>query len=115
MKFFSPSFVLSAAVLAFASVTSVHAAVDAGAAEALFKKNGCNKCHDVSKTKKGPSLASVAAKFKGKAAEGQADIIKNITTGPKIKFKDGSEDTHKVIETKDQAELKNLADWILAQ
>ena len=41
-------------------------------------------------------------------------MIKDITTGPKIKV-DGAEETHKVIDTKDPKELKNLADWILAQ
>ena len=80
----------------------------------MFKKNDCGKCHSVDKAKKGPALKKIAANYKGKA-EGQAAIIKNITTGPKVKLDDGSQEEHKIIDTKDQAALKNLADWILAQ
>ena len=101
-------------MLAFASVAPAHAAVDADAAQALFKKNGCTKCHSVDKTKKGPSLQKISAKYKGKA-DGQEKIIKNLTTGPKVKLDDGSEEEHKVIDTKDPAALKNIADWILSQ
>jgi len=41
--------------------------------------------------------------------------VKNITSGAKVKLDDGSEEEHKIIDTKDQAALKNLADWVLAQ
>jgi len=101
-------------MLAFASVAPAHAAVDADAAQALFKKNDCTKCHSVDKTKKGPSLKKIAAKYKGKA-DGQEKIVKNITTGPKVKLDDGSEEEHKIIDSKDPAALKNVADWILSQ
>jgi cytochrome c len=94
--------------------TQAMAAVDADAAQALFKKNDCSKCHSVDKAKKGPSLKSVAAKYKGKA-DGQATVVKNISTGPKVKLDDGSQEDHKIVDTKDAAALKNLADWILAQ
>ena len=39
----------------------------ASASEALAQKNGCTKCHDVEKKKKGPSFKASAAKFKGKS------------------------------------------------
>ncbi|MEI6734624.1 MAG: c-type cytochrome [Comamonadaceae bacterium] len=107
-----------AASLAIAALagfsTQTIAAVDADAAAALFKKNDCGKCHSIDKSKKGPALKKIAAGYKGKA-DGQANIIKNITTGPKVKLDDGSQEEHKIIDTKDQAALKNLADWILAQ
>ncbi len=107
--------VLPLAVAALAGFsTQTMAAVDADAAQALFKKNDCSKCHAVDKSKKGPALKKIAAKYKGKA-EGQANIIKNITSGAKVKLDDGSEEEHKIIDTKDQAALKNLADWVLAQ
>ncbi len=106
---------LPVAMAAFASFsTHALAAVDADGAQALFKKNDCTKCHSVDKTKKGPALKKIAAKYKGKA-EGQANVIKNFTTGVKVKLDDGTEEEHKIIDTKDQAALKNLADWILAQ
>jgi cytochrome c len=101
-------------VLALASFSPAHASVDADAAQALLKKNDCTKCHTVDKTKKGPSWKKVAAKYKGKA-DGQEKAIKNMTTGLKVKLEDGTEEEHKVIDTKDPAALKNLADWILAQ
>ena len=37
-----------------------------------------------------------------------------MTTGPKVKLEDGSEEDHKIIDTKDQAEIKNLVYWILS-
>ncbi|HEX8963456.1 MAG TPA: cytochrome C, partial [Rhodocyclaceae bacterium] len=56
----------------------------------------------------------VAAKFKGKA-DAEATLTKFVTTGPKVKFDDGSEDTHKSLAGKDPASIKNLVQWILAQ
>ena len=84
--------VLPLAVAALAGFsTQTMAAVDADAAQALFKKNDCSKCHAVDKSKKGPALKKIAAKYKGKA-EGQANIIKNITSGAKVNLDDGSEE-----------------------
>jgi cytochrome c len=94
--------------------TAATAAVDAEAARALAKKNDCFKCHAIDKTKKGPSYQKIAAKYKGKEAEGETKMIKNMTTGPKVKLEDGSEEDHKIIDTKDQAEIKNLVYWILS-
>ena len=90
-------------------------AVDEEAAKALAKRNDCFKCHAVDKTKKGPAYKKVAIKYKGKEAEAEQKIIKNITTGPKVKLEDGTEEEHKIIDTKDPAEIKNLIQWILLQ
>lgn len=89
-------------------------AIDADAAQALAKKNDCFKCHAIDKEKKGPSYKKIAAKYKGKP-EGQDAMIKNFTTGPKVKLDDGTEEDHKILNTKDVAAQKNLADWILSQ
>lgn len=102
------------AIAALAGLSTQVIAADADAAQALFKKNDCTKCHSVDKSKKGPSLKKIAANYKGKA-EGQDKVLKAMTTGPKVKLDDGSQEDHKVIDTKDAAALKNLADWILAQ
>jgi cytochrome c len=104
---------LGAAAFMFGA-TGALAAVDADAAQALAKKNDCFKCHSLDKDKKGPSYKKIAAKYKGKA-DGEEKVIKNITTGPKVKLDDGSEEDHKVINTKDAAALKNLSGWILSQ
>ncbi len=114
MKLPSLSLLGASFVLAFSCVSPAQAAVDADAAQALFKKNDCTKCHSVDKTKKGPALKKIAAKYKGKS-EGQAKVIDNMTKGPKVKLDDGTEEDHKVIDTKDAAAQKNLADWILSQ
>ena len=82
--------------------------------KAVLKKNDCFKCHAIDKTKKGPSYKKIAAKYKGKAAEGEEKMIKNITTGPKVKLEDGTEEEHKIIDITDQAELKKLVRWILS-
>ena len=95
------------------ATSSATAAVDVEAAKALAKSNDCFKCHAADKEKKGPSLKKIAAKYKGKA-DGEEKAIKNMTTGPKVKLDDGKEEEHKIIDTKDQKQLKNLAQWILS-
>jgi len=99
---------------AFAGQAALAAGVDADAAIALAKDNDCFKCHAVDKTKKAPAYKKIAQKYKGKEAEGEQKMIKNITTGPKVKLEDGTEEEHKIIDTKDQAQIKNLVHWILS-
>jgi len=105
------------ASVAFILVTGLfstaHAAIAEEAAKATGKRNDCFKCHAIDKTKKGPSYKKVALKYKGNP-EAEAKIIKHLTTGPKVKLEDGTEENHKIIDTKDQSEIKNLADWILS-
>ena len=98
------------------SVSSAFA-VDADAALALARQNNCLKCHSVDKEKDGPAYKKVAAKFKGKA-DAEARLIQHITSGEKAKFPDGHEEEHKIVKTSpanDQAQIKNLVQWILAQ
>jgi cytochrome c len=68
----------------------------------------------VDKTKTGPSLKKIALKYKGKP-DGQDKVIKQMTTAPKFKTEEGTEEEHKVINTKDAAALKNISEWILSQ
>lgn len=103
---------LSSLFLALAIGGSAQAAVDVKQAESLMKANKCSSCHHATKTKSGPSLAKMAKDYKGKADAEQL-IITAITTGPNVKI-DGEEEAHKIIKTKDPAELKNLAQWILS-
>ena len=65
------------------------------------------------KKKKGPSLMKTAKEYKGKA-DAEQQIIKHMTAGNKVKFEDGTEEDHKIIDTKDPKELSNLAKWILS-
>ena len=105
---------LVAGALLSLSFGAMAADVDADAAQALAKKNDCFKCHAIDTTKKGPSFKKTAAKYKGKA-DGADKILKNITTGPKVKLEDGTEEEHKIIDSKDPKAIKNLIDWILSQ
>jgi cytochrome c len=114
MKFPHLRNVLIAASTVAALVSTSAFGFDEDAAKALAKKNDCFKCHAVDKTKKGPAYKKIATKYRGKEAEGEQKIMKNITTGPKVKLEDGTEEDHKIIDTKDQAELKNLIQWILS-
>jgi cytochrome c len=102
-----------AASLALAMSSAAYAAPDADAAQALLKKNECTKCHSVDKDKKGPAYKKVAAKYKGKA-DAETSIVKAMTTSPKVKLDDGTEEEHKAVKA-DAAATKNLAQWILAQ
>ncbi len=114
------SLILKGAVVGVALVLSTLAGpacaqgFDADAAQALAKKNDCMKCHSIEKDKKAPSYKKIAAKYKGKP-DGEEKAIKNITTGQKVKLEDGTEEDHKIINTKDPAAIKNIVNWILAQ
>ena len=101
-------------LFALAGATPALAQVDEGAAQALAKKNDCFKCHALDKTKKGPSYKKIAEKYKGKP-EGEQKAIENMTKGYKVKLEDGTEEEHKIIDTKDMKEMKNLAQWILSR
>ena len=104
-------FTLAAAAMSFSSGAF---AFDEEAAKKLAKRNDCTKCHAVDKDKKGPAYKKIAAKYKGKA-DGEEKVSKNMTTASKVKLTDGSEEEHKIIDTKDAKEIKNLTQWILAQ
>ena len=105
--------ILAAAGLAATLLSvPVHAA-DAAAGEALAKKEGCLKCHAVDKKKDAISLKDIARKHAGKP-DGEAKILAQITTGQKVKLEDGTEEEHKVIKSKDKAEVTNMIQWILS-
>jgi cytochrome c len=105
--------VLFGATLILAAPVAKAAGVDVAAAQSLFDDNECSKCHSIDKTKKGPSLKKIALKFKGKA-DAEATLIKHLKSGAKVKLEDGSQEDHKIIEAKDDAQIKNLIHWILS-
>ena len=88
-------------------------AVDASAAEALMKKSGCFKCHSVSAKKDGPSYKSVAEKYKGKA-DAEQKLYTHLTTNPKVKV-DDKEELHDSLKTKNDAEIKNVIQFVLSR
>jgi cytochrome c len=105
--------VFLAAVIALAMGAAKAQSVDVGAAEALAKKSGCMKCHSVTAKKDGPSFKETAAKYKGKP-DAEAALFKHLTTNPTIKI-DGKEERHESPKTKNEAEIKNLIQFILSR
>ncbi len=104
-----------ATTLVLSYSTGAFAAVDAEAAKAAAKQNGCLKCHHETKKKDGPAYRNIAAKYKDKDhAETVKKLIYHITSGETAKFPDGHEEEHKIIKTKDVAVQTNLIEWILS-
>jgi cytochrome c len=93
------------------SSTCALAQADEKAALALLKRNDCTKCHSPTKTKKGPSYKKIAEKYKDDP-KAEEKMVKQMQTGPKVKLEDGTEEEHKIIDTKDPKELTNLVNWI---
>lgn len=111
MKFVAKIATLS---IAAALASSAYAAADVDAGKATLKQNNCLKCHGMDKDKDAPSFKKISAKFKGKA-DATAKLKTHLTTGPKVKLEDGSEEEHKKIKVKDDAELANVIALILEQ
>ncbi|PLK50498.1 c-type cytochrome [Uliginosibacterium sp. TH139] len=100
---------VSGALLAALAFSPVASALDAAGAEALAKKEGCLKCHGIDKKKEADSLISISAKLKKLS---DAKILEHLTTGPKVKMADGSEEEHKILKTKDKGDIDNLIAWL---
>ncbi|MBA4175965.1 MAG: cytochrome C [Leptothrix sp. (in: Bacteria)] len=92
------TFVLVAAALALAG------SAQAAPAEDYIAANKCGKCHTEKTTKKGPSFASLAAKYKGDAGA-TAKLLNTLKTG-------GSVDHDKA--TGSDADLQAVITFILA-
>ena len=104
---------LTGVLLSGLATGPAQAQVDAGAAQALAKRNDCFKCHAIDKTKKGPAYKRVAARLKT-GPNGVEVIVAHITSGRMVQLEDGTKEKHKIIDTRDPGELKNLAQWILS-
>jgi cytochrome c len=89
-------------------------AVDDEAARKLAKQNNCFRCHAVEREKNGPAWADIGTKYKAKP-DGEAKLMKHLTSAPKVKLReDGVEEEHKIAKFREEADLKNLVDWILS-
>ena len=87
-------------------------AVDADAAQALIKASKCTKCHSVDKKKDGPPFKETAKKYKDKP-DAEKKLYTHLTTNPKVKI-DGKEEEHDSLKTKNEAEIRNVVQWILS-
>ena len=75
--------------------------VDAKAAQAQAKENGCLNCHAIGEDKVGPAYKSVSAKYKGKSADDVVGAARKAAVH-KAAFKKASDQ-----------DLKLIAQWIL--
>ncbi len=95
------------ALLAAAALWALSGVAMAGPAEDIVAKEKCSKCHTASTTKKGPSWASVATKYKGNA-EASDKLFTYLKTGGKMS--DGDE--HNKVPGSD-TDLKAVVNLVL--
>jgi cytochrome c551/c552 len=98
----------SIAIIAAVFCAAFAATASAGPTEDLITKEKCSKCHTEKTTKKGPSWASVAEKYKGHA-EAPNKIFLQLKNGGKV----GDEDDHKKVTASD-AEIKEIVKVVLS-
>ncbi len=79
--------------------------------EALLKKSNCAACHNLNNKVVGPSLKSIAAKYKGDASA-QAKLEAKVRNGGKGSF--GTMEMPKTPTSVSDADIKTLVSWILA-
>jgi cytochrome c len=88
-------------------------ALDASRAEGLAKQSNCFKCHMIDQKKESTPWREIAQKYRGKP-DAEEKLVHHITSGEKVKFEDGHEESHKIVKSKDTDEIKNLVQWILS-
>jgi len=89
-------------------------AVDVEAAKSLAKRNTCGKCHDPGRD--ATPFKEIAGRYRDDA-QAEAKLVKHLQTNPEVKFLDGTKDEHKTVRTtpaNDEAQLKNLVQWVLS-
>ena len=91
-------------LLAVLALLATAGSAVAGTGEDLIASNKCNKCHTATTTKKGPSFASLAEKYKGDAAA-PAKLAEMLKTGGK--------DDHAKVAASD-ADLKAIVAVVLS-
>jgi cytochrome c len=92
-----------AVAAAFATLALTGPAM-AGSAEDIIAKEKCHKCHTETTTKKAPSWASVAEKYKGDAGA-EAKLVDMLKTGGKV--------DHDTVKASD-ADLKAIVAIVLS-
>lgn len=99
---------LPLAIAAAFAATALAGPALAGSAEDIIAKEKCGKCHTEKTTKKGPSWASVAEKYKGNA-DAPNKIFLQLKNGGKV----GDEDDHKKVAASD-ADIKAIVQIVLS-
>lgn len=100
-------------LLTMVLVSPAWAEMDADAAQLLARKNDCFKCHAIDKDKRAPAYKKIASRLKAKP-DAVDQIVEHITSGRQVQLSDGTDQKHRIIDTRDPAELRNFALWILS-
>ncbi|MDD2728042.1 c-type cytochrome [Malikia sp.] len=87
------------------------AAPDQSTFTPLMQANGCASCHSVNEKIVGPAFQTVAAKYAGDK-DAAASLMQSIQNGSRGKWGRIPMPAHPSLS---QAELKELATWVLAQ
>lgn len=87
-------------------------AADPEGAQAFLKKEKCAACHALDKKKDGPALKDIAARNKGKA-DAEAALVRHILNGATVEI-DGVKEAHPKPKSNDQAQIKNVVQYILS-
>jgi cytochrome c len=99
---------LRIAYLPVLALLALHGSSFAATGEEIIAAQKCSKCHTAKTTKKGPSYADVAAKYKDNA-NAAALLFKGLKAGGKM----GDEEEHKKLEVSDE-EIRAVVAVILA-
>ncbi len=86
--------------------------IDEEAANAVPPQVDCCNCHVVEKKSLGSAYKDLVAKYPD-TANAEAKLIEHTTIGKKTKCEDSHEKGHKIINTKDMNEIRNLVNWFL--
>lgn len=78
-----------------------------------LKKQGCLKCHAISRKKDGPSIKEISAKYK-KEENGTEKLRTHLTESPDVEV-DGKMEKHKKFEPKSEGDLNEVIEWILSK
>ena len=109
--------VCSFAFIALTTHATAANALEDEALQSLMKKSNCFKCHAVDKKKDGPPYKETAKKYKEKykdKAEAEQKLYTHLTTNPKVKV-DDKEEEHESLKTKNEADVRAVARWILSR
>lgn len=77
-----------------------------------MRKQGCFKCHAISREKEGPPLRELSAKFND-MENGRTELREQLTTQREVEV-DGRKEKHELFEADSPADIDELVDWILS-
>ncbi len=99
-------------LVAMAAALSISATAFANDGEDAFKKSGCTTCHSVTAKALGPSMKSVADKYRGDA-EAQAKLEKKVRNGGSGSF--GGMPMPATAKSVSDESIKSIVSWALSQ